>query len=394
MTINDLPQGTTADTIPLMLGHPDPSTLMTPELRAAMLHFLDSPQAAAALQYGAEQGAQSLIDFLVAKIRREQGLAIGPENVMVTAGSTGAVDMLARLFAGAGSVALVEAPTYVDALHIFRDQQVELHAIPMDEHGLIPGELERQVAQLHASGKAPRLLYTIPTFHNPTGTTLPQARRREILSLARQYSFLIVEDDVYRDLSFEGEVPPSFYALDDGEHVLSIGSFSKTLAPGLRLGWLVGSEENIARCVNCGTLQMGGGANPFTAQMIATYCRSGHWEQHIANLRALYKTRRDVALSALRRYMPPNVGWTRPAGGFFIWLDLPQHVSAQDIKRRALQAGVLLSAGEGFFVNPADGSHHLRLTYSFAAPSDIDAGIRILARVIEQAGQAGQTDQV
>ncbi len=388
MKTHDLPQGTTADSIPLMLGHPDPATLMTPELRETMLRFISSPQAYLALQYGAEQGAQSLIDFLVAKINQEQGLAIGSANVMVVAGSTGAVDMVARLFAGAGSTALVEAPTYADSLHIFRDQQIELHAIPMDEHGLIPGELERQVAQLSEQGKAPSLLYTIPTFHNPTGRTLPEARRLEILRLARQYDFLIVEDDVYRDLSFEGAVPASFYALDTGKQVLSIGSFSKTLAPGLRLGWLLSSEENIARCVNCGTLQMGGGANPFTAQMIAAYCRSGHWEQHIAQLRSLYKTRRDAALAALQRYMPSDVSWTHPAGGFFIWLDLPESVVAQDIKRLALQAGVLVSAGEGFFVHPAEGAHHLRLTYSFASTDDIEAGIRILARVIEQAKAA------
>jgi 2-aminoadipate transaminase len=388
MTINDLPQGTTADSIPLMLGHPDPTTLMTPELREAMQRFISSPQAYLALQYGPEQGAGSLIDFLVEKINREQGLSLQPANVMVVAGSTGAVDMLARLFAGAGSVVLVEAPTYVDALHIFRDQQAELYAIPMDEYGLIPGELEKQVAQLQASGKAPSMLYTIPTFHNPTGRTLPEARRLEILRLARQYGFLIVEDDVYRDLSFEGTVPASFYALADGKQVLSIGSFSKTLAPGLRLGWLLGSEEDIARCVNCGTLLMGGGANPFTAQMIAAYCRSGHWEQHIAQLRSLYKTRRDVALSALEQYMPSDVGWTQPAGGFFIWLNLPQSVFAQDIKRLALQEGVLLSAGEGFFVNPIEGTHHLRLTYSFAAADDIDAAIRILAQVIEKSRAA------
>jgi 2-aminoadipate transaminase len=388
MTTNDLPQGTTADSIPLMLGHPDPATLMTAELREAMQRFISSPQAYLALQYGPEQGARGLIDFLVEKINREQGLSLQPANVMVVAGSTGAVDMLARLFAGAGSVVLVEAPTYVDALHIFRDQQAELYAIPMDEYGLIPGELEKQVAQLQASGKAPSMLYTIPTFHNPTGRTLPEARRLEILRLARQYGFLIVEDDVYRDLSFEGTVPASFYALADGKQVLSIGSFSKTLAPGLRLGWLLGSEEDIARCVNCGTLLMGGGANPFTAQMIAAYCRSGHWEQHIAQLRSLYKTRRDVALSALQRYMPSDVGWTQPAGGFFIWLNLPQSVFAQDIKRLALQEGVLLSAGEGFFVNPIEGTHHLRLTYSFAAADDIDAAIRILAQVIEKSRAA------
>ena len=170
---------------------------------------------------------------------------------------------------------LVEAPSYVDALHIFRDQQIELCSIPMDEDGLIPSELEKQLAQLNSSGKFPSMLYTIPNFHNPTGITLSEARRIEIIKLSRQYGFLIVEDDVYRDLSFEGELPASFYALAHGKQVLSIGSFSKTLAPGLRLGWLLGSEDAIQRCVNCGTTQMGGGANPFVANIVAEYCRSG-----------------------------------------------------------------------------------------------------------------------
>jgi len=334
------------------------------------------------LQYGAEQGVQSLIEVLVEKINREQGLALQPANVMIVAGSTHAVDMLARLYAGAGSVVLVEAPTYVDSLHVFRDHHVELHAVPMDEDGLISGELEERVIQLQERGTPPCMLYTIPNFHNPTGRTLSEARRVEIVRLARQYNFLIVEDDVYRDLPFEGTVPASFYALANGEQVFSIGSFSKTLAPGLRLGWLVGSAEDIQRCANCGTALMGGGANPFAAQIVAEYCRSGAWEQHIQRLRPLYKMRRDVALAALERYMPSGVEWTHPQGGFFLWLRLPERLSAQQIRQQALQQGVSLAAGAGFFVNPADGEHHLRLAYSCATPDDIDAGIRILARVI------------
>jgi len=384
MTSNNLPQGTAQNTISLMLGHPDPATLLTPELRHAMQHAISSPQFYTALQYGAEQGAQSLINFLVEKINREQDLSIQPANLMLVAGSTHAVDMLARLYATPAGVILVEAPTYADALHVFRDHQIELCSIPMDEDGLIPSALEKEVARLSSSGKSPSFLYTIPNFHNPTGITSSAARRSEIISIALRHGFPIVEDDVYRDLSFDGAVPASFYALAQGDQVLSIGSFSKTLAPGLRLGWLLGSEDAIQRCVNCGTTQMGGGANPFTAHIVAEYCRSGHWEKHISHAQSLYKMRRDVTLSALERYMPAGVQWTRPAGGFFTWLSLPERVFAQSVKRLALQEGVLLAAGEGFFVHPSDGEHNLRLAYSFTPPNDIDTAIRVLAQVIQK----------
>src|SRR5947209_12009410 len=382
---NDLPQGMAHNTISLLLGHPDPATLLTPELANAMLSLVSSPQCITALQYGPEQGTRSLIDFLIEKIQREQDISSSPANLMVVAGSTHAVDMLARLYAKPGGVVLVEAPSYVDALHIFRDHRIELYAIPTDENGLIPDELAKRVAELHANGKLPSFLYTIPNFHNPTGCTLPEVRRLEIIRLARQFGFLIVEDDVYRDLSFEGVVPASFYALADGNGVMSIGSFSKTLAPGLRLGWLVGSEEAIQRCVNCGTTQMGGGANPFAAHIVGEYCRSGYWQEHITRSRTLYKMRRDVALSALDKYTPAGVRWTHPAGGFFIWLALPRDVFAQDVKRLALSEGVALAAGEGFFVNATEGEHHLRLAYSCAAPDELDAGIRVLGQVIRGA---------
>jgi 2-aminoadipate transaminase len=385
MISSDLPQGMKENAISMLFGHPDPGTLLTSELQQAIQRFMVSPQYTAGLQYGPEQGTQSLIRFLVEKINREQGLSIDLGNLMVVAGSTHAVDMLSRLYVKPGGVMLVEAPTYTDALHIFRDHQIELYSIPMDEDGLIPGELERLVAGLQATSKTPDMLYTIPNFHNPTGRTLSEARRLEIIELADRYGFLIVEDDVYRDLSFEDAVPASFYALANGQHVVSIGSFSKTLAPGLRLGWMLGSEEVIQNCVDCGTMQMGGGANPFTANIVAEYCWSGDWEKHIALVQPLYKMRRDAALSALDKYMPSDVRWTHPAGGFFIWLSLPGNVFAQDVKRIALEEGVLVAAGNGFFVNPADGEHNLRLAFSCASLNDIEQGMRILAQVIQKA---------
>ncbi len=373
------------NTIPMNFGHPDPKTLLTEELHSAMLQVINSPDAYAALQYGKEQGTRSLIEYLVEKLQREQGLSLQPANMMLIAGSTSGVDMLARLHAKPGRVVLVEAPTYVDALHVFRDHHIELCSIPMDENGLIPSELEKQVEQLYSNGIFPSMLYTIPNFQNPTGSTLLEDRRIEIIRIAQRYGLLIVEDDVYRDLAFEGEVPASFYALAHGKQVFSIGSFSKTLAPGLRLGWLLGSEESIQNCVNCGVAQMGGGANPFVASIVAEYCRSGALEKHIHQLQSLYKMRCSVALEALRTYMPSDVKWTRPMGGFFIWVSLPENVFVQDVKRLALEEGVLVSSGEGFFVNPREGEHNLRLAYSCARPEEIQTGVRILARVIEKA---------
>jgi DNA-binding transcriptional MocR family regulator len=372
--------------IALMLGHPDPTTLATPEFRSAVTAAMNAPDFYQGLQYGPDAGASSLIDYLIAKIGREQGVAISPANIMLVAGSTHAVDILSRLYAKPGGVVLVEAPTYPDALHVFQDHQIHLHPVPMDDDGLIVSALEERLAWLHAQGTSPAFLYTIPTFHNPRGSTLSEARRRAMLELADKHAFMIVEDDVYRDLSFNGPVPASFFALASGHgrRVCSIGSFSKTLAPGLRLGWLVGPAEVIQTCMACGTTQMGGGASPFAAQVVAEYCGSGQWEPHVERLRSIYGTRCELMLSALDRYMPAGTTWTRPEGGFFVWLTLPATVHAQDVKRAALEAGVAVAAGGPFFLEAHDGTQHLRLAYSYAGPHDLDAGIRILAHVISR----------
>ncbi len=382
MTVADLPQGTAHNTISLLLGHPDPATLLTPEFQGAIQSVLGQPQAFTALQYAPEQGTSRLIEFLVNRINREERLNLQAEQLMIVAGSTHGVDMITRLYAKPGGVVLVENPTYADSIHIFRDHQVELHSVPMDENGPLIPELGTLLARLKANGKSPAFLYTIPTFHNPTGITSSEVRRIEVLKLAREYRVMIVEDDVYRDLAFRGATPRSYFALADGNDVLSIGSFSKTLAPGLRLGWLLGSPEAIQRCVTCGTTQMGGGATPFAAHMVAEYCHQGHWEPHITRLRTLYKQRCDLMLNALDQYMPTGVTWTRPLGGFFIWLTLPNDVSAQHVKQLAQERGVQVAAGNGFFVNPADGDHNLRLAFSRATPADIEVGIRILGEVI------------
>ncbi len=386
----DLPQGTAEGTISLLFGHPDPATLLTPAMRDALTSVINSPQFFGAFQYGPEQGTKALIKYLTDKLNHDQQLGVQTDNVMITAGSTGAVDMVTRLFAPPGSIVLVEAPSYADSLHVLRDHHVHLRGIPMDDQGLIVTELERVLVELSAINDLPSLLYTIPNYHNPTGITLVESRRLEILELATRYGFRILEDDVYHDLGFGGTVPRSFYALSGGKGVFSVGSFSKTFAPGLRVGWLVAAKEIIEQCVNCGVLQMGGGSNPFAAQYIAEFCTGGYLEPHIDSLRAIYKQRCDVALTALSRYMPADVRWTHPMGGFFLWLTLPDTIMASDVKRVAKERGLSFALGEGFFIDPADGHHNLRIAFSFAALPDLEHGIGILAEVIEAVRQGSK----
>jgi 2-aminoadipate transaminase len=385
--IQELPQGVLPGIISLIFGHPDPTTLPVDGLRAAAEAVLCGSQACLALQYGPEQGTPALIDYLVDKLNREEGLDLTGDNLMLVAGSVHAVDMIARLYAGHDGVVLVEAPTYHDALHVFGDHGLDLRPVPIDGDGMIVEALAEQLTSLQREGKPPRLLYTIPNFQNPSGVTLTAARREAILELAREHGFLVVEDDVYRDLVFEGEVPPSFYVLSGGQGVLRIGSFSKIVAPGLRLGWLIAAPEHIQRCVNCGTSQMGGGANPFTAHVVAEYCRAGHLEPHVFRLRQIYR-RRDVTLAALERHMPPGVTWTRPHGGFFVWLTLPEGTSVGPLQEAARQRGVLFVPGTGFFAG-GGGQRNLRLAFSFVPPDEIERGVAILAQAIGEMMKQG-----
>ncbi len=376
------PQGVVPGTISFVFGHPDPVTLPVDLLKAAADKVLCGPEARLALQYGPERGVPALVDYLAEKLNREEGLALTSEHMMLTAGSTHAVDMIAQLYGGCGEVVLVEAPSYADALHVFRDQGLEMRAVPVDEGGLVIEALVEQLAALQSEGRTPRFLYTIPSFQNPSGVTLTQARRETIVALAREHGFLIVEDDVYRDLAFEGQIPPSFYALSEGKGVLRIGSFSKIMAAGLRLGWLVGSREHIKRCAGCGVMQMGGGANPLTAHMVKAFCEAGHLAPHIIGLREVYRCRCEVMLNALAEHMPDGVSWTQPRGGFFVWLTLPHGLHVEQVQKAARMRGVHFTPGMRFFAGEG-GTQHLRLAFSFVVPEEMVQGVAALGEAIQ-----------
>lgn len=380
---NELQAGTGTEKLPFIYGHVDPSLFPIERLRKASQDALRR-FGTQALNYGVEPGCGLLLEFIQARLARNEGLEIERGNLMLTAGASGAIDSLCRLFTEPGDTILVEAPTYHEALAIIRDYPVRIEAIPVDSEGIVVDELEGRVAELYDSGDRPSFLYTIPTFQNPSSITQSLSRRIALLEIARRWRFTIIEDDVYRDLAYDGEPPPSIYGLDaqdKGSSTLRLGSFSKILGPGLRLGWLMGPASAITRITGSGLVASGGGANPYAAFTTAVFCRDGWLEPHIRQLVAAYRDRRDVMLAALARSMPGDISWTLPGGGFFVWVTLPGQLLAKEVLAKARQHSISFLTGEPFFAGHG-GEHHIRLPFSYIPPDKMVGGIATLGEII------------
>ncbi len=370
-------------TISFIYGLPDPATFPVAGLRRAVEQVLVE-RPGLALQYGPEQGYGPLIDYLRDWILREEGLALERPQILLTGGSAQALDHLCTLFTRPGDPVLVEAPTYHETLQLFRDHGLCPMQVDTDADGLQVEALAALLEGLALRGQRARLIYTIPNFQNPSGITLTAERRSKLLDLARRYDLLVVEDDVYRELAYEGNVPPSLYTLDGGHRVLRIGSFSKILAPGVRMGWLIGPPGPIERLIESGLRCMGGGANPLMANILASFCQQGLLESHIGQLRQIYRERRDAMLKALDASMPGRARWTRPGGGFFVWLSLPPPLRAAEIVSLARDQGLLVPAGDPFFAERPTGQY-LRLAFSYVTPQRIEQGVELLGQLLARA---------
>jgi DNA-binding transcriptional MocR family regulator len=370
-------------------GHPDPNAFPLAELLVAAQSTLER-HTPAALLYGPEQGPPLLLDILCQKHRQDEGLHLTPEHLFITAGASQGLDLICRLWARPGDAVLVEAPSYHEAIALFEDYPVQLVSVELDEEGLIDGALAETLSRLRAQDTRVAFLYTIPSFQNPSGVTMSPARRQALAALARAEQLWIVEDDVYRDLCYEGSVPPSLFEMMAGRGVLRLGSFSKTLAPGLRLGWVLAEPEAVSRLAGSGLRRSAGGANPFIAYVIAEYCRAGHFEPHLARLVGLYRTRRDAMLEALATTMPPDVTWTRPHGGFFVWVTLPESSTSRSVLAAAQARGITFPPGDPFFAT-GGGEHNIRLPFSYISPADIARGMDILGEAIRATGTRHRT---
>lgn len=333
---------------------------------------------AVALQYGSGQGDPGLREG-ICEVMALEGVRAHPDEVVVTVGSQQALDLITRIFVDPGDVVLAEGPSYVGALGTFASYEAEVIHVPMDDQGLIPVALADVLARLAAAGRRAKFLYTCPSFHNPAGVCLPESRRAEVLGICQQAGLPVVEDNPYGLLGFDGEPGRALRA--DDPHVIYLGTFSKTIAPGLRVGWAVapaGVRDKLVLAAESAVLCH----SSFAQLLVREYLASQPWREQIKVFRELYRERRDVLLDSLRASMPAGCRWTSPGGGFYVWLGLPPGLDAKAMLPRAIAARVAYVPGTGFYAD-GTGADHMRLSYCFPEPARIREGVRRLATVLD-----------
>jgi 2-aminoadipate transaminase len=330
-----------------------------------------------AMQYGSGQGVPALREQIL-EIMALEGISASVDDVVVTTGSQQALDLVTKLFIDPGDVILAEAPSYVGAIGVFRSYQADVVHVLMDENGLIPEKLREAIADVKASGRTIKFLYTIPNFHNPAGVTLSAERRPEILEICQSNGILILEDNPYGLLSFEEDVPPAIRSLNE-DGVIYLGSFSKTLAPGFRVGWALAPHairEKLVLAAEAAILC----PSSFSQMVISEYLSQADWKGQIETFRGVYKERRDAMLEALEEHLP-DLSWNVPNGGFYIWCSLPENLDSKAMLPRAVTELVAYTPGTAFFAD-GGGRQNIRLSFCYPTPENIKIGIRRLATVI------------
>jgi 2-aminoadipate transaminase len=366
-------------------GMPAPDAFPVEEFKEACLRVLnDRGIANKALQYSASEGVLSLRE-MIARHTSRYGIKIGPENILITSGSQQALDLIGKVFINSGDHILVESPTYLGALQAWNAYEAEYISVRSDENGMITDDLEE------ALRSGPKFMYVLPNFQNPTGVTLPMERRLKIVELAEKYGVPIIEDDPYGQLRYEGEHLPAIELIDSQKrgdnggltgNVIYLSTFSKILAPGLRLAWVIAPAEVITKLVQA---RQGADLHPSTFnQWVAYEVGKGNFiDEHIQVIRKIYKERRDVMLDALEEHMPAAVKWTRPQGGLFLWVTLPEEMDAADVFKEAIKEKVAFVPGTSFHPQ-GNGKNTMRLNFSCEKPETINEGISRLGRVIRR----------
>lgn len=331
---------------------------------------------ASLLNYGYELGDGYFRLELARFLQQNYGFSVNDKQLMITAGASQALDLFCTLFTEPGDVVFVEEPTYFMALRIFKDHHLRVVGLPIDGDGLRIDALAAALAE-----QRPALLYTVPTFQNPSGATLSLARRRQLIDLSEAYDFLVVADEVYHLLNYEITPPPALASFSDNEHVLSIGSFSKILAPGLRLGWIQAAPALLKIAAESGLLDSGGGLNPFTSNLVRIVLERGWQDSHLAHLKDSYGDRTQVMSEALNFYLSDAVTFVKPLGGFFFWLALPESIDSAELLVVAREELVGFQPGARFSSSQAL-RNYIRLSFAFYHEDEIWRGIERLGSVL------------
>ena len=361
-------------------GLPAPETFPVEELREVTEEVLKN-EAAFALQYGTTEGDDLLREQLV-KRYREMGLDITKENLVITTASQQSLDFLGRVFINKGDKVIVEFPSYLGALQAFNAFGASPIGIPSDEHGMDPKLLEAKLAELAANGEQVKFMYIIPDFQNPSGVTMPEFRRKEIIEIAHKYNVLIVEDSPYRELRFEGEAQPTIYQLDKEGTTITLGTFSKIFVPGFRIGWVIADPKIIDKFVTT-KQSVDLCTPPFVQRIAGRYMEKGLFSTKLGDIIRLYKHKKDLMMDCFEKYLPEGVKWTNPEGGLFLFVYLPEHMDAEKLFKIAIANKVAFVLGTVFYCD-GSGKNTLRINFSYCSDEQIIEGVKRLGQAIRE----------
>jgi 2-aminoadipate transaminase len=368
------------DVISLAGGLPDTSTF-PPDSYASLMTSVAVDSCARALQYGPTEGL-AVVKRCIVEVMRSEGMEIDPDEVLVTTGGQQVIDLVCKTLLDPGDVVVTEAPTYPGAVPTFCAYQADVVQITMDRDGMRTDELEETLDELDDTGRRPKFIYTVPNFHNPAGITMSYERRRELVRIANERELLVLEDNPYGLLRYEGSPLPTLRALDGGEFVIYASTFSKILSPGVRLGWTT-APTPVLQKMNIGKQGADLCSSSISQFFVSAYFESGPWETYVRSLNEIYRRRRDVMLDALAEHFPREAEWTHPQGGLFIWATLPDYIDTTDLLARALEEHVAFVPGRAAFLDGRGGSS-MRLNFSGVAEDLIREGVRRLGEVIRE----------
>ena len=369
------------EVISLAGGLPDTSTFPAGTFAAQMTRIAQE-STAEALQYGPTEGFAETVDCIL-EVMGAEGMLPDPEDVIVTTGGQQAIDLICKTLVDPGDVVVCEAPTYPGAVSVFCSYQADTIQIDCDEDVMDVGELEAVLAQLDREGRQPKFVYSVPSFQNPAGVTMSLERRRRLVELARQRELLVVEDNPYGLLRFGGEPLPPLYQLDGGDFVIYVGTFSKILSPGIRLGWAVAPPPVMEKIV-LGKQATDLCTSTLTQHFVREYFSEGRWRDYIDDLVEIYRGRRDTMVAALGDHFPAQATWTEPEGGLFIWATLPDYIDTGDLLAKALREDVAFVPGEAAYVDDSRGRNSMRLNFSGVGDEEIREGVRRIGKAIAE----------